>query len=223
MLHRLLQRKTASATSDVLHQRGEGTETVGEHMSQELDRLRADLRASEERYSAFACLSSEGIWRLQMEHAIPVDLAEDEQIDAFFRLAVIAECNNTMAGMYGRTSQELIGAKFATLVQRDDPRVVDTLRAFIRAGYESSNGEMPETNAEGKEQWFALSLAGIVEQGRLTGAWGMRRDVTALKHAQQEISLLNAEFEHKVEERARALLAEGWTDEVASANTDSTA
>ena len=37
--------------------------------------------------------SSEGIWRFEMEEPVPIDLPEEEQVDRFYRYAVLAECN----------------------------------------------------------------------------------------------------------------------------------
>ena len=60
-----------------------------------------ELRRSEERYRTFIDQSTEGIWRFELEVPMPTDLPEGEQIEHFYRHAYFAECNHTMARMYG--------------------------------------------------------------------------------------------------------------------------
>ena len=200
MLRRLLNRKAAketakmSAVADVDHVHT--AHTAHTELESQLAEIRGRLQKSEERYQAFIRLSTEGIWRLETEYPIPVDLAEDEQIDSFFRLAHFAECNDALAKMYGCPSaKDVEGAKLSQFLQRDDAQNIDYLRAFIRSGYALTDAESRVTGADGTETWFASSFMGIVENGQLTGAWGVQRDITALKKAEQEIHLLNGELE----------------------------
>ncbi|MBC7919565.1 MAG: PAS domain S-box protein, partial [Ferruginibacter sp.] len=68
-------------------------------------RAQEALQAGEERYRAFVQQSSEAIWRFELD-AAPIDirLPEDEQIALFYQNAYLAECNDTMARMYGFSS-----------------------------------------------------------------------------------------------------------------------
>ncbi len=214
MLRRLLTRKAVKETAKVsvpsspsLVANVSHLQEVHEEQARLLEETRAQLRVSEERYAAFVRYSTEGIWRLQTEHPIPVDLAEDEQIDAFFRLAFLVECNDTFAKMYGFASAAgMRGVKLSQFLVRDDPQNIDYLRAFMRSGYSLTGAESHRTDKDGGDHWFVHSLMGTVENGQLTGAWGVQRDITAQKKAEAEVHLLNAEFERKVEERARELM-----------------
>ena len=80
------------------------------------------LRDSEERYRAFIRNSSEGIWRFELETPVRTDAPEDEQVDAFYARAYLAECNEAMARMYGYAScDEIVGARLGDMLPRDDP------------------------------------------------------------------------------------------------------
>src|SRR6185295_2245499 len=64
------------------------------------------LRQSEERYRGFLAQSSEGIWRAEILPPIPIDLPIEEQVTLMFQNGVLAECNLSMAKLYGYTRPE---------------------------------------------------------------------------------------------------------------------
>jgi signal transduction histidine kinase len=153
-------------------------------------RLRAErsLRESQERYRALIEQSSEGIWRFELEQPVAIDLPEDEQVDLFFRHAVLAECNRTMAHMYGFEDEaEILGARLGQLLPAADPHNVNYLRSFVRSGYRLTGAESHETDAEGSPKFFLNNLLGVVEEGRLTRVWGTQLDVTGQKKLEDEL------------------------------------
>jgi PAS domain S-box-containing protein len=146
------------------------------------------LRASEERYRAFVAQSAEAIWRYELEQPVSVDLAEDEQIEEFYRNGVLAECNDVMARMYGyREASEIVGARLSDLVVRSDPENEEFLRAFIRSGYRLDDAESSERDIEGNAKYFLNNLVGIVEDRALRRVWGTQRDITERKRAEAEL------------------------------------
>ncbi|HKC66268.1 MAG TPA: PAS domain S-box protein, partial [Pyrinomonadaceae bacterium] len=158
------------------------------------------LRESEERYRAFAANCSEAVWRFEMEVPLSVDLPEDAQIEHFYKHGFLAECNDVMARMYGLTrAEELVGMKLAQLLPPSDPQNVAYLRDFIRSGYKLTDVESQEQDREGNTKCFLNSLTGIVEDGKITRAWGARRDITARKHAEQELSKSEERYRDMVE------------------------
>jgi PAS domain S-box-containing protein len=143
------------------------------------------LRESEERYRAFIANTSEAIWRFEMEQPNPINLPEDEQIERVFKYAYLAECNDTMARFYGyETADQIIGRRIGDLVVRSDPRNIDQMRAFKRAGFKLTDSEMREVDRFGNTKYFLTNLIGIVENGAVVRVWGTKRDITERKQAE---------------------------------------
>jgi PAS domain S-box-containing protein len=173
---------------------------------QKAELLATELQRSEERYRAFVSKSTEGIFRADAIPPIPTDLPEDEQIARMFRDTLLAECNDAMAQMYGfDNAAELLGARMDKLLVREDPRNTEYLRAFIQSGYRIEDAESREVARDGTPKVFLNNLVGIVEGGRLLGAWGTQRDVTEQRRAEEELK--RAESNSRFLSEASAVLA----------------
>ncbi|MFL5348321.1 MAG: ATP-binding protein [Hyalangium sp.] len=172
---------------------------------QQAEALATELQRSEERYRGFVSKSTEGIYRVATA-PIPTSLPEDEQIERMFQDSYIAECNDAMARMYGFDSAaELQGTALTKLLVREDPGNVEFLRAFSQSGYRLENAESREVARDGSPRIFLNNLVGIVEGGLLVGAWGIQRDVTEQRHAEEE--LLRAESHSRFLAEASGVLA----------------
>jgi signal transduction histidine kinase/ActR/RegA family two-component response regulator len=147
-----------------------------------------EVHGQHERYRELFEQSPVGIWRCEMREPVPVDLAEDEQIAAFYRVAYLAECNVAMARMYGYAHpDELLGAALGDLVPQSDPHNVEYLRDFIRSGYRLVGEESHEVDKEGQPKVFLNHLIGTIENGRLVRAWGSQLDLTERKRLEEEL------------------------------------
>jgi PAS domain S-box-containing protein len=137
------------------------------------------LRESEARYRTFLALSSEGVWRFDTHHPVDTTLPAAEQVEAFYREGVLAECNVAFARMYGyERPEELVGTRLPDMMPQDDPRNVAYLTAFVEAGYRLSGVESYELDREGRPRVFENAIVGEVQDGFLVRAWGTQRDVT---------------------------------------------
>jgi two-component system cell cycle sensor histidine kinase/response regulator CckA len=146
------------------------------------------LRASEERYRAFIEQTAEGVWRIELEDPMPVSLTEDEQIEYFYAHAVLAECNDAMARMYGlEHASDLTGARLGDLLPRSDPHNLEFLREFVRQGYRLIEAESHERDVEGHDRYFLNNFIGIIEGRLLLRAWGSQRDITERRRVEQQL------------------------------------
>lgn len=170
--------------------------------------IQAELRKSENRYSAFVKQSSDAICLFELEHA-PIDtqLPVETQIDLLYEHAVITENNKTFANSHGYSDpDEMKGLKIGQIFPRLAKENLHYLRSFINNNYSTSQIETMELIKDGSVSFFLNSLIGSVEDGKLIRIWGAKQDISRLKKAEQEIRLLNQELEKRVEERTKELL-----------------
>lgn len=146
------------------------------------------LARREESYRAFIANSSEGIWCVEGDQGIPVDLPPDEQIDRCYETLRLVECNDAMARMYGYgRAEDIIGQPLDPLFPRADPRMLEYMRAFIASGYRIVDLETVERDRHGVEHYFLNNIVGTVEDGKLLRAWATQRDIT--DRARQAVAL----------------------------------
>lgn len=182
----------ASYTPDILNGEVRGIFVLVVDISEE-KLAQTAVKRSEERYRAFIKQSTEGIWRFELEEPIPVNLPTEEQVLLAYRHGYLAECNDAMARQYGfSAASEIIGARLSELLVVQDPKNVEFLKAFIESGYNLSEAESHERDANGKDRYFLNNFVGIVESGLLLRAWGTQRDITETKSASEATARLAA-------------------------------
>jgi len=153
----------------------------------ELERKREheSLRRADERHRAFIASSMDAMWRVELEKPIPVQLDEEEQVERIYRYGYLAECNEALARLTGAPSvEDLIGARFGTLVPQDNIQLLEELRSAIRSGYRGTVVQTTPLDALGRRMYRLRSQFGIVEHGELLRLWGTTRDITELKRAE---------------------------------------
>lgn len=112
------------------------------------------LTESEKHYLSFFENSSEGIWCFEGD-PIQINLNEDEIINRIYSNALMVECNDTMARMYGFEKREdILGTRLENLLVPTDDRNIDYLKSFIQNGFRLVDGESHEPDAEGKVHVF---------------------------------------------------------------------
>src|SRR5580765_1237024 len=165
-------------------------DTVAHRCWESVERVTAlrRLKASYEDYRSFIAISSEGIWRFELEQPIPVTLPVDDQIDRLYQFAYLAECNTAMARMYGYDSpDQILGARLGDLMPKSDQKNIDYFRALYANGYTLNDVETSELDRYGNAKVILNNLSGIVENGMIVRAWGTQRDITAQKQAEEAL------------------------------------
>jgi PAS domain S-box-containing protein len=173
-------------------------DAVAHRCWESLERITALRRwkASYEDYRSFIAISSEGIWRFELEQPVPVTLPVDDQIDLFYQFAYLAECNNAMARMYGYDSaDQILGARLNDLLPKSNPKNIAYLHALYASGYSLNDVESSELDRYGNPKVILNNLSAIVENGQIVRAWGTQRDITAQKHAEEALRTSEERFE----------------------------
>lgn len=194
-------RVSLEVSNRLIYEAGEkvGIQGIARDVS-ERRRLENELRESEERYRTFIEKSSEGIWRFEYTQPIPLDISIEEHIELVSKSCFLAECNDAMARMYGYSSaEELKGKRLDEFLVMSDAENHKFLRSFVENGYRLEDGESHQVDAAGRDRYFLDNFVGIIENETLVSVWGMQRDITDHKQAedalQKNLSLLTSTFE----------------------------
>ncbi|MDB4444515.1 PAS domain S-box protein, partial [bacterium] len=146
------------------------------------------LRASEDRYSAFVKNSTEGIFRIEFDTDIYLDMPEDEQLDLVFKHGYIAETNDVHARTFGlEHAEELEGVRIEELLSRSDPQNVATIKAWIQGHYNIVDAETVESYKDGSTRYFLNNTVSTIEAGRVVRVWCTYTEITERKTAENKL------------------------------------
>ncbi len=156
----------------------------------ELNRKREDdlLRKSEQRYRVFIARNPDAMWRIELEQPIDTMLPEQEQFDRIYKYGYVAECNDALANLLGRTSAEqVIGCRVGEIAPPEDENGREATLLAIRSKHRFTTVETSHMDRHGHRRHLVRSQWGIVEDGMLERIWGTTRDITDLKQSEQEL------------------------------------
>jgi PAS domain S-box-containing protein len=159
------------------------------------------LQASEEKYRNFVEQSMEGIWFLDFDRPISINLPPEDQVDLIYKHGYISECNDVLAQMYGyNSSEEMKGVRLLNLQAGEmlsETNYQATLK-LVKDRYRSGNRETTEIARDGKTVYFLNNAVGLIKDEYLIGLWGSQLDITTLKKTEDAL--------RRSEARTRALL-----------------
>ncbi|HEY6369806.1 MAG TPA: PAS domain S-box protein [Candidatus Sulfotelmatobacter sp.] len=151
----------------------------------ERERAEEALRQSESNYRMFVSQSAEGIFCQELVRPIPVDLPEADQVQRILHESYLAECNDSMARMYGLSPADFVGKRLTETVDPLNAINIELTRDYIRNGYRVVDRESHEVDPQGNPKVFLNSMIGFVEDGLLLRTWGIQRDITDRRQAEQ--------------------------------------
>lgn len=153
------------------------------------------LRAIEERYSAFVKNSTEGIFCIEFDTEIYLDMPEDEQLDLVFKHAYYTEANDVYARTCGlEHAEELKGVRIAEFLSRSDPKNIAFIKAWIQGHYNVTNVETVEIYKDGRTRYLLNNAVSTIEAGRVVRVWCTFTDITESRQSQEQLILAEQRY-----------------------------
>jgi PAS domain S-box-containing protein len=146
------------------------------------------LRQSDQRYKDFISHSHEGVWRVDLDQPIPINLPDEERLERLLRYGYIAECNLALARTFGfSSSEEMIGLRLRDLVSSSDQERLESFRSSVRGRFGSRTIELRGRDKAGNLKHLLRTEIPIVENGMLVNVWGITRDITEVKRMEKDL------------------------------------
>jgi two-component system cell cycle sensor histidine kinase/response regulator CckA len=146
------------------------------------------LLESERRYRDFISHSTEGVWRTELEEPIPLGLSTEEALERVLRLGYVAECNVAMKRILGfAEGEDVTGMRLHELPHKVAVEWTDSIRSAIAGGWQNRTVEFRTFDRLGNQRYLQRTEIPIIENGMLVRVWGMTRDVTGIRFAEEAL------------------------------------
>ncbi|HZX30644.1 MAG TPA: ATP-binding protein [Rhodocyclaceae bacterium] len=146
--------------------------------------------------------------RMETQHLL-LDAVVAGSQDAIFvkdRQGRYLLCNDSAARFFGRRPGDLLGQDDRAVLPPDTAALLMTQDRSIMESAQPSAHEETLTNLEGQTLTFLVHKGPLFDQaGRVVGLFGISRDITERKRAEDEIQRLNADLERQVHQRTAEL------------------
>ncbi len=150
------------------------------------------LRNSEQRYRNFLTHNVAGIWRLEYRKPMPLNLPHERQIEWILKDAVLVECNDKAAHMFGfENAQELKGKEYRQIFEHDEQTAREIIKEWIDRNYQFDGYEIELYNRSGDHRWYLIMSHPLIKNEHIIGSWGTMADLT--DHRQAEEALKESE------------------------------
>lgn len=144
------------------------------------------LEESKKMYELFVSGASDAIWRFDLTEPVSTEEPREKQIELMFANAVVAECNESMAKIYGyKKGKDVVGKKLKEILQRNSQNL-QTFNRFIELGYRIVDAESTYTNGD-HTSYFLNNLVGIIKDNKVISVWGTKQDITGRKKIEETL------------------------------------
>lgn len=134
-----------------------------------------ELAATQARYRSFIELSTEAVWRVELDEPMPVALPQAEQIEWLRRHSHVAEASASFSRIAGGNAP---GAPQGWITDLPWVQVFEANIEQLRERNFSAADLRFAAIAGGRVRTYLTSFSGVVIEGRLERIWGVARDVT---------------------------------------------
>jgi PAS domain S-box-containing protein len=159
------------------------SESSMESKERNISRVNEDESAVQKRkdiYETFISRTREGVCRYELKDPISIHDSKEKQIRTIYQKAVVVECNDAMAKMYGyKKAHELVGKSLENVIVPTEKNN-ELFSAFIDLNYRLSEVETTYSVGE-NTTYFLHDVMGILQNEKLAGLWIMQRDITSQK------------------------------------------
>lgn len=172
----------------------------------QIKKAQAELVESEERYRQFIHLSSEAIFRFNLKEPMPLGLTLEEQIKWGYENAFLAECNDAYLRLFGVSSkEELINKNMKIFFEANLDFNFNLIVKLVENNYCLENFELRHQNIDGSPKVSIITISGYIEDGKVHYFWGIQRDITEQKRAQEALTLSEAAYRQTLDSFADAI------------------
>lgn len=144
-------------------------------ITHQIHNMRA-LKDSESRHRAFIASSADAIWAYEVVPPLDTSLPVDQQVELILRRALMTDCNEKMARIYGVTDVSTVVGR--PIYLNGSMSNKEDIRRFVLNNYRVEDHEFTRIDRFGELGYMLSSAVGIIENGHLVRAWGSTRDVT---------------------------------------------
>ena len=165
----------------------------------EQKRIQQELERRTLQYRTFIETSLVGIWRVDFEEPVSLDLSPEEIAEKILKQGRFSEANAALLEMYAAKTQDELFALHPEDVVTNYEESVARLARFVRNGFRADLVETKEIDLAGHTHYFLNSYRGYVEGGRLHWIWGVQIDVTSEREAVAKLKESEAKYRAVVE------------------------
>lgn len=161
----------------------------------ERKRVEEALRLSELRYREFIARSIDAVWRIELDRPVAVTLPARELVAQILEVGYVAECNDAMARQIGLANAgEVIGKHLGELVQGLGEDRLATFFSAAQGSFQTRTVTLNYRDAAGHRRYLLRTEMPVVRDGALIRAWGITRDITDLRLAEEALGQSEERF-----------------------------